>query len=64
VKFFQLIFGIVLLLPGACSIFFAIGLMSDPAVDSGYLGVGAIIWVPCLIISAYAIRFLARTFGK
>ncbi len=63
-KFFQFIFGVVLLLPGACSIFFAASLMSESGGGSGYLGIGAIIWVPCLIISAYAIRFLARTFGK
>ena len=58
----MLVIGIILLLPGVCSLLFMIGLASEVARGDPYVGAVVGLWIICFFISAagIALIYLAR----
>jgi len=58
----MLVIGVILLLPGLCSLFFLIGMASDLARGDPYIGAVVVLWIICFLISAggVALIYLAR----
>ena len=46
----MLVIGIILLLPGLCSLFFLIGMASDLARGDPYIGAVVVLWIICFLI--------------
>jgi hypothetical protein len=55
----MVILGVILLLPGLCSLAFAVSMVSNMSSDLGGLGV---LWVVCLLISFGGIMLLRAAF--
>ena len=58
----MLVIGVILLLPGLCSLFFLIAMASDLARGDPYIGAVVVLWIICFLISAggVALIYLAR----
>jgi hypothetical protein len=54
----MLVIGIILLLPGVCSLLFMIGMASDVARGDPYVGAVVGLWIICFLISAAGIALI------